>query len=123
MQPYKHQANYVAKFDGLVKTFYEPYVTPQENGSRNEVRHLTLFDDYSKLNITSSEGISFNASHFSTEQLTNVTHRDKLIEEPYTYLILDYQHSGLGSNACGPVLANEYRLNAVDFTFAFSFSF
>lgn len=121
--PDKHQANYLARFGGAVEEFYEPYVTPQENGSRDEVRQLKVYDEDSALEVTSSEGLSFNVSHYSVEQLTEVPHRDKLVEEPYTYLHLDYQHSGSGSNACGPELLDEYRLNAADITFKFNFNF
>lgn len=121
--PDKQQANYLARFEGDVKDFYEPYVTPQENGSHNKVKELVLRDDSSSINITSSKGLSFNISHYSTEQLTKVAHRDKLVEENVSYLHLDYQQSGSGSNACGPELLDKYRFNAKDFMFEFNFSF
>jgi len=121
--PDKKQANYLAQFNGSVEDFYEPYVTPQENGSHNDVRQLKIRDNYSLLDVTSSEGLSFNVSHFSVDQLTKIMHRDKLVEEPYTYLHLDYQQSGSGSNACGPELAEKYRLNQDHFTFEFNFNF
>lgn len=119
----KKQANYVARFNGNVADFYEPYVTPQENGAHNEVRELSLSDGESTLEVVSQGGLSFNVSNYSVEQLTKVTHRDKLEEEDVTYLHLDYQHSGSGSNACGPELAEEYRLDNIPIDFAFRFSF
>lgn len=121
--PDKQHASYLARFNGTVDDFYEPYVTPQENGSHNEVRQLSVQDDYSTLEITSENGLSFNVSHFSAKQLTETSHRDKLVKEPYTYLNLDYQQSGMGSNACGPELLEKYRLNAEEFTFKFNLNF
>lgn len=121
--PDKHQANYLARFSGNVEEFYEPYIMPQENGSRDEVRHLKLYDDNSALEVISSKGLSFNVSYYSDEQLTKVSHRDKLVEEPYTYLYLNYQQSGSGSNACGPELMEDYRLDAAHIHFKFSFNF
>ena len=119
----KKQANYLARFNGHVADFYEPYVTPQENGARNDVKELTLSDGKTKLEVVSQDGLSFNVSNYSVEHLTEVTHRDKLEKEDVTYLHLDYQHSGSGSNACGPELAEEYRLDNIPFYFKFSFSF
>ena len=119
----KKQANYVARFSGNVSDFYEPYVTPQENGARNEVRELILTDGKSKFKVVSQVGLSFNVSNYSVKQLTEVKHRDKLREEGLTYLHLDYQHSGSGSNSCGPELASLYRLGNTPFFFEFSFTF
>lgn len=119
----KKEANYLARFNGKVADFYEPYVTPQENGAHNEVRELSLSNGETTLEVVSPTTLSFNVSNYSVEQLTEVTHRDKLEEEDFTFLHLDYQHSGTGSNACGPELADEYRLDNVPIHFEFSFSF
>ena len=119
----KKEANYLARFNGKVADFYEPYVTPQENGAHNEVRELSLSNGETTLEVVSPTTLSFNVSNYSVEQLTEVTHRDKLEEEDFTYLHLDYQHSGSGSNACGPELAQEYRLDVDPIDFEFSFSF
>ena len=35
-------------------------------------------------------------------------------------LCLDYAMSGVGSNSCGPELLEKYRLDAQNFTFAFT---
>lgn len=121
--PDKQQANYLARFNGNVDDFYEPYVTPQENGSHNGVRHLTVKDGLSSIDVINSNELSFNISHYSASQLTEVPHRDKLVKEPFTYLHLDYQHSGSGSNACGPELLEEYQLDPIEFIFDFKLSF
>ncbi|MGO4937976.1 glycoside hydrolase family 2 TIM barrel-domain containing protein [Fundicoccus sp. Sow4_H7] len=117
----KRYASYLAAFDGVVADFYEPYVTPQENGSHNLVKELSLGNNQTTLAFAGEDTFSFNVSNYSTEQLTNVPHRDKLEVEDTTYLHLDVKQSGLGSNACGPQLAEEFRFN--DESFAFNLSF
>ncbi|UUX34762.1 glycoside hydrolase family 2 TIM barrel-domain containing protein [Fundicoccus culcitae] len=118
----KHHASYLATFKGELLDFYEPYVTPQENGSHNFVRELSLTNFYEggTLAFTSATPFSFNVSDFSAEQLTETTHRDELLNEDVTYLHLDLKQSGLGSNACGPELAEAYRFNDAEFTFDLS---
>ena len=116
----KHNLNYIARFEASVDELYEPYVTPQENGSHNQTQVVKLSNGQRALSIFAlADTFSFNVSRYSVEQLTKATHRDLLEEENSVYLHIDYQHSGLGSNACGPELLEKYRLNS-DFVFEFS---
>lgn len=119
--PDKHHANHLAKFTSTAQELYEPYITPQENGSHNEVKQLVVTNGDAQLAVISEQGLSFNLSPYSVEQLTKVTHRDFLEVENTRYLHLDYQQSGSGSNSCGPELADEYRLNQETFNFNFQF--
>ena len=115
----KHNLNYKAYHSGKVKEFYEPYIKPQENGSRNQVKEFTLSNNRTSLDIVADDELSFNVSNYSVEQLTEVKHRDKLEVEDTVYLHIDYFHSGLGSNSCGPELLEKYQLNE-GFNFKFS---
>ncbi|MBA5729168.1 glycoside hydrolase family 2 [Aerococcaceae bacterium INB8] len=117
----KHHAAYIASFEASIEDLYEPYVTPQENGAHNDVHKLDVKSDDATLKFISHEGISFNFSQYSVQQLTKVTHRDKLVTEDTHHLHIDYKQSGLGSNACGPELAEAYRLgnDPIDFEFSF----
>lgn len=115
----KHNLNYKAYHSGKVKEFYEPYIKPQENGSRNQVKEFTLSNNRTSLDIVADDELSFNVSNYSVEQLTEVKHRDKLEVEDTVYLHIDYFHSGLGSNSCGPELLEKYQLNK-GFNFKFS---
>lgn len=118
----KNNASYPALFNATIEELYEPYVTPQENGAHDKVKKLNVKNDASNLAFRSDKGISFNFSQYSTQQLTEVNHRDKLKLEDSHYLHIDYAHSGLGSNACGPELAERYRLNDNTFNLTFSFT-
>lgn len=113
----KHYASYLAAFEGRVSEFYEPYVTPQENGSHNFVKDLLLSSEKERLGFTSEIPFSFNVSNYSTAQLTKVMHRDLLEIEDVTHLHLDVKQSGLGSNACGPALHEDFQFNDPQFSF------
>ena len=117
----KKHASYPALFNASIEDLYEPYVTPQENGAHANVKKLNVLNSESDIEFISDDGISFNFSQYSTQQLTDTSHRDQLVIEDNHYLHIDYAHSGLGSNACGPELADEYQLNEDEFNFKFSF--
>ena len=53
---------------------------------------------------------SFNASHYTQEELTTKMHNFELEKSGYTVLCIDERQSGIGSNSCGPLPAEEYRL-------------
>lgn len=118
----KKETNYLAHFSGQVEDFYEPYIKPQENGARNEVKEVIIKDSSSSISVISDNRFSFNVSRYSDEQLTKVMHRDELVEEEILYFHLDVNQSGIGSNSCGPELLDKYRLNNLSFKFDLNFS-
>jgi len=113
----KHQATWVGKFKTKVGDMYEPYIRPQENSSHYGCRYVKLSGK--KLAIVCSgtepksgtrKNISFNASHFTEEELWTKRHNFELEESGYTVFCLDYKMAGVGSNSCGPALAEKYRI-------------
>lgn len=111
----KHHASYFGRFEARVADMHEDYVLPQENGSHWGCRKLSFDSRDVTLNIYGDD-FSFNASHFTQEELTEKAHSFELKESPYTVLCLDYRQSGVGSNSCGPELLKCYRLDG-DFDF------
>ena len=73
------------------------------------------------LTVAGEETFSFNASVYTQEELTEKAHNYELEESPYTVLCVDYRQSGIGSNSCGPELAEEYQLNEEAFEFRVRF--
>ena len=121
----KHYSSYLGRFDSKVSEMHEDYIRPQENGSRSCCKELCIKNDNSKIYVLSeNKDFSFNASHFSKEELTDKTHNYELEESNATFLIIDYKQSGIGSNSCGPVLEEKYQLNEseIDFSFYLKFS-
>jgi len=51
--------------------------------------------------------------------LTETAHDYELTPLADTVVHIDYAHSGIGSNSCGPELDPAYRLDAPAFSFAF----
>ena len=104
----KHRAAWLGRFDAAVDDLHEDYLKPQENGSHFGTRELWVRGAGSELCVTGE--FSFNASHYTQEELTKKRHNFELEKVPETVLCLDFAHSGLGSNSCGPKLLEKYRL-------------
>ncbi|MDU1052626.1 MAG: beta-galactosidase small subunit [Clostridium baratii] len=119
----KHSASYLSRFNTTVSKMHEDYICPQENGSRSLCKEVKIYNENSNIYITSHNDFSFNASHFSTEELTNKRHNFELVQDDATYIIVDYKQSGIGSNSCGPELDYQYRLNEKDINFNFYIKF
>ena len=119
----KNSSCYLGRFNSKVSEMHEDYIKPQENGSHHFCREVSINNNSRKLYILSENDFAFNASHFSIYQLTNTSHNLDLNEENFTYLIVDYKQSGIGSNSCGPDLPEEYRLNEEKFSYNFYLKF
>ena len=114
----KHHAAWHGLFENSVTGLHEDYIRPQENGAHGDCDFVVLESDSLRLTAAAIHGISFNASHFTDEELTEKGHNFELTECGSTVLCLDYRHSGIGSNSCGPELPDRYRLDAKHIDFA-----
>lgn len=109
----KHQSSYVGKFTSKISDMYEPYIKPQENSSHYGCRYVKVTGaDKPVLKFTGEEGkvISFNASEYAQEELFTKKHNFELEKCSSNVICVDYKMAGVGSNSCGPMLAEKYRI-------------
>jgi beta-galactosidase len=114
----KRHAAYHGVFNTTVTGMHEDYIRPQENGAHGDCDYVSLESDGLRIFAVSSCQFSFNASHYTQEELTRKSHNYELDESGCTILCLDYRHNGIGSNSCGPELLEKYRLDeeTIDFS-------
>jgi len=111
----KHRAAWLGRFTETVDSLHEDYLKPQENGSHWNTRELTVADASAAVKVTGA-GFSFNASHFTQEELTEKKHNFELEKVDETVLCIDFAMSGVGTGSCGPVLLPQYHVpHEVDF--------
>ena len=96
---------------------HEDYIRPQENGSHADCDYVTVTGGRWGLAAVSEQRFSFNASIYTQEELEKKKHNYELEPSGSTVLCLDYKQNGIGSNSCGPVLGEKYKLNKESFTF------
>ena len=113
----KRRASYHGRFSCSVDELHEDYIRPQENGSHCDCEFVTVNGGNMSFSAVSDQPFSFNASVYTQEELETKGHNFELQPSGYTVLCLDYAQNGIGSNSCGPVLADQYALNAENFTF------
>ncbi|WP_411345333.1 glycoside hydrolase family 2 TIM barrel-domain containing protein [Paenibacillus sp. WLX1005] len=114
----KHYSTRFGRYTQTVEQLFYNYVVPQENGSRDRTDWLHITNPLGVgLQVSGSQPFSFQASHYTSADLTTATHAHQLRPRPQTYLHLDYKMSGVGSNSCGPELAEMFRLQEKSFTY------
>lgn len=102
-----------------VSDLQTPYVVPQENGLRSDVRRARLaWSDGRSIDIASPDGIGLTVRPWPSEALTSARHPTDLVESDRTWLNLDAAQNGLGSATCGPDTFTPYRLHPRNRTFS-----
>ncbi|HEX2912151.1 MAG TPA: glycoside hydrolase family 2 TIM barrel-domain containing protein [Chloroflexia bacterium] len=98
---------------------YVPYIMPQENGHKTEVRWLSLSGAAGHGLMVTAEGLfEFNALHYTDEDLTAALHTPELKARPAVILNLDHGMRGLGTGLVVDTLP-EYQLNSAEYAFTF----
>ncbi|MFN8441849.1 MAG: glycoside hydrolase family 2 TIM barrel-domain containing protein [Caldilineaceae bacterium] len=113
-------ASMVGRYQSTVSDEYVPYVMPQENGNKTDVRWLELTDEAGNgIRIEADQPLNFSASHFTANDLYHARHTTDLQPRPEVILNLDVAQRGLGTASCGPDTLEKYRLNESEYAFAF----
>lgn len=109
----------VGRYAGSVQDQYVPYVVPQENGNKTDVRWAALTDaEGVGLLAVGQPLLEVSAHHYTTENLTAAQHTNELEWQPEVTLNLDYGQTGLGGASCGPGTRPEYLLRLAPMEFA-----
>jgi len=103
----------VGRYAVSVDELQTPYVFPQENGNRADVRWATLTDSSGAgLRIEAEPTIDLTVRRWSTEQLDAARHTVELSDEDCLFVNLDVAQQGIGTASCGPGVLPAYRLTA-----------
>ena len=101
----KHRSTFRDLYSATAEELHEDYIKPQENGSHYDCGFLQAGGL-----AVSGKSFSFNLSHYTQEELTQKAHNYELTPCGDTVLCIDAYQAGVGSNSCGPALANAYRV-------------
>lgn len=113
----------LGRYRSSVLGLQTPYVCPQENGSRPDVRRLDLLDrDSGGLRILALRRFGFTARPWTSEDLDRASHTFDLKPGPHTVVTLDAALDGIGSASCGPAPLDQYRLHPRPLTLSARFT-
>ncbi|MGY4983266.1 glycoside hydrolase family 2 TIM barrel-domain containing protein [Streptomyces sp. 900105755] len=124
--PDTRAASLVGRWQSTVDEMQTPYLRPQENGARADVRWAEL----GGLRIEGDPEFWFTARRWTTEQLDAAAHRSDLTPGTASdsgsaagvWVNLDHGQHGIGSQSCGPGVLPQYQLHAGPAEFSFVFS-
>jgi beta-galactosidase len=116
--PDTRTASAVGRWQSTVDRMQTPYVRPQENGARIDVRWAEL----GGLRIEGDPAFFLTARRWTTEQLDAAAHRTDLVPGETVWVNLDHGQHGIGSQSCGPGPLPRYHLRAEPAEFSFVFS-
>jgi beta-galactosidase len=112
----------VGRYECTVDDFQTPYVVPQENGSRIDVRWAELTDASGNgLRVEGAPYFQLTARRWTTEDLERARHRSDLTPSERIHVNLDLAQHGLGSASCGPPATPQHTLEVAERTFALTF--
>ena len=104
----KHRACVKHLYDDTVANMHEDYIRPQENGSHYNCSYLDVNSVSGGMEVF-GESFCFNASRYTQEELESKAHNYELQMCQSTVLCVDAFQNGIGSNSCGPKLAQRFE--------------
>lgn len=116
----KKESAPIGIYSGTVDEQHVPYIRPQENGNKSDVRWASISDLRGMgWLIIGKPTFNISVHHYTAEDLTQAQHTYELIHRDETIVNIDYEQDGLGSNSCGPGPLEKYQLLPKDVQFEF----
>jgi beta-galactosidase len=116
----------VGRYSGTVSQQFHPYVRPQENGNKTDVRWMALANESGTgLLVIGMPLLSMSALHYTIEDLDPgeskaQRHAGDLLERDLVNLNIDYKQMGVGGiTSWGPTALPKYSLYYQDYRYAF----
>jgi beta-galactosidase len=109
----------VGRFAATVEELQTPYLRPQENGNRREVRWATIGDGHGPaIRLQGQPTFDLTVRPWTSEHLDQARHPTDLVPDDRIWVNLDHAQQGIGSASCGPGVLPAYRLDPTPATFA-----
>ncbi len=123
----RNRGAFVGYYESKVADQYVPYVRPQENGYKTDVRWFELRNDNGwGLKISGLPTFGFSALHNPIEDFDQVTHQEfkhlnDIVKKDGVFLTFDLRQMGVaGDNSWGATPYEQYTLPANNYEFRFS---
>ena len=112
----------VGLYKSTVSEQYVPYIKPQSNGAKQDVRWcmVSAYDGTGLMVVKHSSLFAMTALHYTEDDFSKATHTNTLMPRENIYLTIDAKQRGLGNASCGPEILPQYKVNAEPLSFSFS---
>jgi beta-galactosidase len=116
----------VGRYQATVAELFHPYVRPQENGNRTDIRWMALTNkDGTGLLVIGTPLLSMSALHYTTDDLDPgeekaQRHAGEPVERDLVSLNVDYRQMGVGGiTSWGPTGLPRYSLYYQEYEYGF----
>ncbi|MFA9390242.1 MAG: glycoside hydrolase family 2 TIM barrel-domain containing protein [Prolixibacteraceae bacterium] len=113
----------VGIYNMAIEQFLEPYVMPQENGNRCDVRWMFLGNDRNEgLMVVADSLLSMSAWPYTEENINAAKHTNELEEAGFMTLNIDLKQMGVGGNDSWSSVAaplEKYQIPAKNYSYSF----
>lgn len=114
--PDRKRSGLYGRWTARVDDLFVPYLVPQENGGRADVRALALTHaEGRRITVTTDTPVQMNVSHFWPADLEAARHTWELAPRAETFVHLDIAHRGVGTAALGPDTLPQFRVRAGEY--------
>ncbi|MBN2714098.1 MAG: DUF4981 domain-containing protein [Planctomycetes bacterium] len=114
-------AVYTGMFSGTVQEQHVPYVFPQENGNKTDVRWAALSDlRGAGLMAVADDLINISVHDYSTEDLDTARHINEVPARDFVEFHIEKAQCGIGTGSCGPKTYDQYLLKPAPMSFGFT---
>jgi beta-galactosidase len=116
---------FVGRYKSTARDQFFPYVSPQENGYKTDVRWVALTDEQGRgLALYGIDLISFSALRYTIEDMTQekrgTMHPVDLVERDFVEVNVDYKQTGVGGeDSWGARPYPQYTLFPQDYSYRF----
>lgn len=119
----RKESNNVGIYSSAVEEFGEPYILPQENANRTDVRWLSLLNNEGIGILFSSENLlSVSVRENTNEEVESATHTNELPKTPVNSVNIDKIQMGVGGNNTwnkGAAPLEKYRIESGELEYNF----
>jgi beta-galactosidase len=118
--PDRKSSALLGTYESTVTDLFTPYLIPQENGARCDVRRVKLSASDRKgpsLVVESSEPFIFSALHYDAADMDKAIRPEFMKKRAETILCIDHKMLGLGNASCGPAPLVQYWVDVKPYQF------
>ncbi len=121
----RNTSAFVGRYESTVYEQFTPYVRPQENGYKTDVRWITLENENLGIRFSGEPYICFSALPYTFEQMNGFKqcckHVNDLEREDFVDLNIDYRQMGVGGDdSWGARTHEKYTLPAKEYSYSFT---
>ncbi|MFI7065537.1 glycoside hydrolase family 2 TIM barrel-domain containing protein [Kribbella sp. NPDC050124] len=110
----------VGRYTSTIDDLQVPFIYPQENGARADVRWAELSGTAGTLKLTGDPHLALTVRRWTTADLAAAGHREDLVPSDRVWLTLDALQHGLGSPTSGAPILPPYDLQPRRHRFRFT---